>query len=60
MISSSSRELLVRNEFDIMQVYDVKVVGVQASKTARNTTLDSLRGIIEFGRIAADFGDLHA
>jgi hypothetical protein len=28
MISSSSRELLVRNEFDIMQVYDIKVVGV--------------------------------
>jgi hypothetical protein len=40
-----------------MQVYDVEVVGVQAPKTARNTTLDTLRGIFESGRIAADFGD---
>lgn len=60
MVSSSSREFFVRDEFDIMQVYDVKVVGMQAPKTARDTAFDSFRGIIEFGRIAADFSDLHA
>jgi hypothetical protein len=58
MISVSFRKLLVRDEFDIMQVYDIKVVGVQTPKTARNTALYALRGIVESSGKAAGLGYL--
>ena len=55
MVSLSLRNPLVRDELDVMQIYDIKVAGVQTPEAACNAALDRLRGIVESSRVAPDF-----